>query len=103
MNANLLMHVREHPSGRVIVTAVDFGISVDADDPQTAMRMALRRATERLRSRSGSMRAMLAAPVVAGLDRVTVEVTKRKRPKPVSITVGLVDEFLVAELRHGDS
>ena len=91
MNARLLMHIREHPAGRVIVTPVDFaGLSVDADDLETAMRAAVGRATRQLRRMSGSIRARLADPVDAELDSVTVEIAKQKGAKPVRVTVALV-------------
>src|SRR5690348_10241061 len=64
MDANVLLHVREHPEGRVIVTPVDFpDLSVDGDDYGAALRAVRSRVAQRLRAISGSVRNMLAAPV----------------------------------------
>jgi hypothetical protein len=100
VTAKVLMHVREHPHGRVIVTPVDFpGLTVDADHADAAMRAALGRVTRRLREMSGSVRAMLAAPVEAELDEVKLNIGRRKGAKPLHITVGLV--VAARETRNG--
>jgi len=92
MDANVLLHVREHPQGRVIITPVDFpGLSVDGDDYGAALRAVRSRVAQRLRSISGSVRNMFAAPVVAELDRVELGLARRRpRGAPLRITIGLV-------------
>lgn len=89
MSANLLLHVREHPEGRVIVTPVDFpDLTVDADTYEAALRAVTGKLTRKLRSLTGSMRTALAAPVVAELDRVELSI---QRPKTtVTVSIGLV-------------
>ena len=50
LSANLLLHVREHPEGRVIVTPVDFPeLSVDADTYEAALRGVTSKLTRQLR------------------------------------------------------
>jgi len=90
--ANVLLHVREHPEGRVIVTPVDFPeLSVDGDDYGAALRAVRSRVTQRLRTISGSVRNMFAAPVVAELERVEIALARRRtRSAPLRITIGLV-------------
>ena len=75
MNANLLLHVRKLPNGRVIVTPVEYpNLAVDAEDVPVARRRVLTRVAAHLRTTSGSMRAALANPVVAELDSVEVKI-----------------------------
>jgi len=89
LSANLLLHVREHPEGRVIVTPVDFPeLSVDADSYEAALRVVTGKLTRKLRTMSGSMRTALAAPVVAELDRV--ELALKREKGTLRITIGLV-------------
>src|SRR5579859_598515 len=89
MPANLLLHVREHPEGRVIVTPVDFpDRSVDADTYEAALRAVKGKLTRKLRGMSGSMRTALSAPVVAELDRV--ELALKREKGTLRITIGLV-------------
>ena len=89
LSANLLLHVREHPEGRVIVTPVDFPeLSVDADTYEVALRGVTGKLTRKLRKMDGSMRTALAAPAVAELDRVELAI-KRDKGK-LRITIGLV-------------
>ena len=74
MSANLLLHVREHPSGRVIVTPVDFpGLSVDAETYDAALAVVTGKLNRTLRGLSGSMRTTLSADVVADLDSVELD------------------------------
>jgi ATP-dependent Clp protease ATP-binding subunit ClpC len=90
LSANLLLHVREHPNGRVIVTPVDFPeLTVDADNYEAALRVTTSKLARQLRSLSGSVRTQLSAPVVAELDRVNVTL-KRPRAATVRIAVSLV-------------
>jgi ATP-dependent Clp protease ATP-binding subunit ClpA len=89
VSANLLLHVREHPSGRVIVTPVDFpGLSVDADTYGAALAVVTGKLSRQLRGLSGSMRTRLAGEVVAELD--SVEVSLKRQKVPVRITLSLV-------------
>jgi ATP-dependent Clp protease ATP-binding subunit ClpC len=89
MSANLLLHVREHPEGRVIVTPVDFpDLSVDADNYEAALRVVRGSLSRKLRNMTGSMRTALAAPVVAELDRV--ELALKRDKGTLRITIGLV-------------
>src|SRR5438128_1578411 len=92
MSANLLLHVREHPHGRVIVTPVDFpNLSVDADTYEAASAAATSRLTRRLRGISGSVRTALAAPVVAELDQITLKLRRgSKGANEVQIAIGFV-------------
>ena len=87
----MLLHVREHPNGRVIVTPVDFPeLTVDADNYEAALRVTTSKLARQLRSLSGSVRThQLSAPVVAELDRVNVTL-KRPRTATVRIAVSLV-------------
>jgi molybdopterin-guanine dinucleotide biosynthesis protein len=99
MTAKLLLHIHEHPDGRVIVTPVDFpAFSVDAETYEAARAGAVSRATRQLGLRSGSPRSALAAPVTAELDSVEVAVAV-KRAEPVWVTIGLV--VLVKEVSTG--
>jgi hypothetical protein len=85
------MHVREHPSGRVIVTPVEFAnLSVDAEDEATAMRLATDRVSTQLRKLSGSYRARLAEPVDGELDSVSVQLPKVKGTEALRVNVALV-------------
>jgi ATP-dependent Clp protease ATP-binding subunit ClpA len=92
MPANLLLHVREPPHGRVIVTPVDFPrLSVDADTYEVALATVRGRLERQLREISGSWRTSLAAPVEAELDRVELAVRPRKDPtRKLRVTIGLV-------------
>ena len=88
MSANLLLHVREHPSGRVIVTPVDFPrLSVDAETYEAALAVVTNKLTRQLRNLSGSMRTALSAEVVAELERV--ELTLKRKKVPIRITLSL--------------
>jgi ATP-dependent Clp protease ATP-binding subunit ClpC len=87
--ANVLLHVREHPHGRVIVTPVEFPeLSVDADTYEDALRAVTGDVTRKLRGMDGSMRTALAAPVVAELDRV--ELSLKRERGTLLIAIGLV-------------
>ena len=98
MPANLLLHVREHPSGRVIVTPVDFpGLSVDGETYEAALAVATGRLTRHLRSVTGSMRTALSSTDVSELDRV--EVALKRQKSPVRITISLV--VTLRELANG--
>jgi len=91
VDANLLLHVREHPHGRVIVTPVAFaGESVDADTYEAAVAAVTSRLTQSLRNIDPSVRSRLAEPVVAELDTVELTVGKRSRGDKLRITIGLV-------------
>ena len=86
--ANVLLHVREHPHGRVIVTPVDFPyLSVDADSYETAVRAVRGSLTRKLRDMSGSLRTALAAPVVAELDRVELALKREKGKLRIAISL----------------
>ena len=92
MTAKLVLHVHEHPEGRVIVTPVDFPrLSVDADTYEAAHAAATSRITRQLRNVSGSVRNGLSAPVDAELD--VAEVTLPRAAKgagKAKIVVSLV-------------
>jgi ATP-dependent Clp protease ATP-binding subunit ClpA len=92
MTAKVLLHVHEHPEGRVVVTPVDFPrLSVDADSYHAAHAAAVSRVTRQLRGISGSLRSGLSRPVAAELEVAEVALPAGKKgAKPPRITVGLV-------------
>jgi ATP-dependent Clp protease ATP-binding subunit ClpA len=98
VSANLLLHVREHPSGRVIVTPVDFpGLSVDAETYDAALAVVTGKLNRQLRGLSGSMRTTLSADVVAELD--TVDLTVKREKSELTIRISLV--VSLREMSHG--
>jgi ATP-dependent Clp protease ATP-binding subunit ClpA len=87
MVANLFMHVRSLPGGRVLATPIPFvDLAWDGATEAEARRAAIAASTERLAKVHGSMRAALSEPAVAHLDAIDLTVGD----SGVKVTIGLV-------------
>src|SRR5439155_10035526 len=90
MPATLLLHVRELPSGRVVVTPVEFpDLSLDADSYDAAVATLRPRLEAQLAGYQGSMRSLVVAPDPAQLDAIEIDVDTDEAGA-VPITVALV-------------
>jgi ATP-dependent Clp protease ATP-binding subunit ClpC len=86
-----LLHVRMHPSGRVVVTPVDFpGLSQEGESFEVARALVVSALERQMRSLRGSMRSAFATRVEGELERVRVSAPSRKRGGPVEVSLGLV-------------